>query len=106
MAKPLTYYMDKECTKRCPLNEAGEVIIDWGETIPGQRKKRELFVKNESRDKLILRQPYSLDEDLKIISYPARLFYSDSGRIALEFSPNTERIDALHSEWGFDVVVG
>jgi len=106
MVKPLTYYHDRECAKRCPVNEEGEVIIDWGETIPGQKKKQELFVKNESRDKLVLRQPYALDEDLHIRDYPNRLLSAGSGKVILEFTPKKERIDAMHSDWGFEVIIG
>jgi len=106
MAKPLTYYFDKECTKRYPVNEGGTPIIDYGEVIPGKTKQIELYIKNESRDRLILRQPYTLDEDMKIIDFPPSLFHTDSGKVTVEFTPNKERIDALHNDWGFDVVVG
>jgi len=65
----LTYYYDEKCTKRYPVNEKGEAIIDWGITIPGQVKTKLLYARNESRDRAILRQPYSMDEDQKIIDY-------------------------------------
>ncbi len=106
MKSPIHYYYDKECLTRCPVNEAGQAIVDWGETIPGQRKEKTLFAKNESRDRLVIRQPYTADEDLKIKDFPPRLLALESGKIVLEFTPNKERIDALHADFGFDVVVG
>ncbi len=106
MATPLTYYYDEKCTKRYPMNEKGEAIVDWGITIPGQRKTKELYAKNESRDRAILRQPYTQDEDLKIKDYPKNLVGSDIGKVTLEFTPNKDRIDSLHASWGFDVIIG
>jgi len=106
LKSPIAYYYDESCSKRCPVNEQGQAIIDWGETIPGQLKTKELYVKNESRDKLVIRQPYTADEDLKIKDYPAKLLSLEKGKVILQFKPNRERIDALHADWGFDVVVG
>jgi len=102
----LSYYYDKECQKRYPVNEKGEAVIDWGITIPGQKKTKELYAKNESRDRAILRQPYSMDEDLKIKDYPKNLMGGDTGKVSLEFTPHKDRIDSLHAPWGFDIVIG
>ena len=104
--KPITYYFDEECLKRYPVNEHGEAIIDWGETIPGQKKERTLFAKNESKDRAILRQPYSQDEDQKIIDFPPNLMSQEVGKVILTFQPNQERIESLKAGWGFDVVIG
>ena len=106
MAIVLSYYYDKECKKRYPVNENGEAIIDWGITIPGQKKIKELYAKNESRDRVALRQPYSMDEDQKIIDYPPNLMGGDRGKVTLEFAPDKDRIDSLHAPWGFDVIIG
>jgi len=106
MKSPLSYYTNEKCTERCPVNEKGNAIIDWQETIPGQVKTKVIYAKNESRDRLVVRQPYTEDEDLKIKDFPPRLFSGESGRVVLEFTPNPERIDALHADWGFDVVIG
>ena len=106
MAVPITYYKDKNCSQRYPVNEKGEALIDWGITIPGEKKIIELYAKNESRDRTVLRQPYTMDEDLKIIDYPKNLMGHESGTVQLEFKPNKERIDSLHSGWGFDVIIG
>ncbi len=106
MRSPISYYLDEDCSQRCPVNEKGNAIIDWQETIPGQIKRKEIYAKNESRDKLVIRQPYTEDEDLKIKDYPPRLFSGEKGKVIIEFTPNRERIDALHSDWGFDIVVG
>jgi len=103
---PITYYYDEKCTKRCPLNENGEAIVDWGETIPGQKKVREIYAKNESADRIILRQPYTGDKELHITDFPKNLFNQESGKVTLMFNPNENRIEALKTDWGFDVVVG
>ena len=104
--KPITYYFDEECEKRYPVNEHGEAIIDWGETIPGQKKERILWARNESKDRAILRQPYSQDEDQKIIDYPANLMSGEKGKVTLSFKPNQDRIESLKAGWGFDVIIG
>lgn len=106
MTIALTYYYDADCKKRYPMNEKGEAIIDWGITIPGQHKLKELYAKNESRDRAVLRQPYTQDEDLKIKDYPKNLFGGKSGKVTLEFTPNKDRIDSLHANWGFDIIIG
>jgi len=104
---PLIYHYDEACTKRCPVNEHGVPIIDWGETIPGQLKETILYLKNKTEDRLILRQPYSNDEDHKIVDYPPMLMGKEKGRkVVLHFEPNSERIDPLKTDWGFDVVIG
>ncbi len=107
MTKPLMYFFDKKMEKRVPVNELGQVDLDWGETIPGENKEKILYVKNVTDDRLILRQPYTLDEDLLITDYPPNLLRKESGRVKLEFKPNRERIESMkHAEWGFEVVVG
>lgn len=105
-AVAIKYFYDKECKQPYPTNKNGEAVTDWGITIPGQKKKIELFAQNQSRDRAILRQPYSHDEDQKIIDYPANLMGGESGKVTLEFAPNKDRIDGLHAGWGFDVVIG
>ena len=104
--QPITYFFDESCSKRYPVNEKGQPIIDWGITIPGEKKVKTLIVRNESRDRAILRQPYSMDEDLKIVDYPKNLFSGDTGKVELTFEPKTERVDALHADWGFDIIIG
>ena len=106
MKMPINYYFDERCEKRYPVTEDGTPIIDWGITIPGEKKKKEIFARNESRDRAILRQPYSQDEDLRIIDYPKNLFSDQVGKVVLTFEPKQERVEALHSDWGFDVIIG
>ena len=107
MPNPLIYYLDESLETRCPVNEKGDALVDWGSTIPGSKKERILFVKNKTNDRLVIRQPYTNDEDLKIIDYPSRLFGNGSGKVVLQFSPNPERLDPLKAGWGFeDVVIG
>ena len=106
MARPLVYYYDEQLTKRVPVNSEGSAILDWGEVIPGQKKEQVLWAKNESRDRAVLRQPYTGDEDLKITDYPANLMGNESAKVKLTFEPHKERIDGHHSEWGFDVSIG
>lgn len=106
MKSPLTYYYDESMSKRVPVNESGAPILDWGEIIPGKLKEMTLYIKNESRDRLVLRQPFSTSEDLKIESYPSRLFGEESGKVEFKFRPNPEKIESHHASWGFEVVVG
>ncbi len=106
MKSPLTYYIDKKMEKRVPVNEEGFPIIDWGETIPGKLKEMILYVKNESKDSLTFRQPYSTSDDLKVEDYPARLQGEDTGVVKLKYRPNPETIQSHHSSWGFQIVVG
>jgi len=106
LKSPLTYYTDESMEKRLPVNEEGFPIIDWGETIPGKQKEMTLYVKNESKDNLVLRQPYSTSEDLKIKDYPARLQGEDTGIVRLKYRPNPETITSHHSSWGFQVIIG
>jgi len=103
---PINYYFDERCEKRYPVTEDGTPIIDWGITIPGEKKTKEIFARNELMDRAILRQPYSNDEDLKIIDYPKNLFSEQVGKVVLAFEPKGERVTALHSEWGFDIIIG
>ena len=106
MTSPLVSFYDESMTKRVPVNERGIPIIDWGETIPGQKKEKTFYVKNNTRDRVIIRQPYSNDEDLSIDDYPANLLGNESGIVTMSFKPHIERIEPLKSEWGFDLVIG
>jgi len=106
MDHPIMYYFDEKCKKRYPVNEEGVPIIDWGITVPGKKREKIIYARNESRDRSILRQPYSLDEDLKIKDYPQNLFSEQVGKVILTFEPKPDRISALHADWGFDVIVG
>ena len=102
----IIYYFDEECTKKCPTNEKGEALLDWGITIPGKIKIQEIYAQNQSKDRLILRQPYTQDEDLHIKDYPANLMSGEAGKVKLELAINKNRIDGHHAGWGFDVIVG
>lgn len=106
MAGPLVYYFDQKLEKRCPVNELGGVVLDWGETKPGTKKEKLLYVKNNTPDNLTLRQPYTEDSDLKITDFPPRLKHEESGKVKLEFAPKKERLDSLKAPWGFDVIIG
>jgi hypothetical protein len=106
MKSPLTYYHDEKLTKKVQVNEEGNPILDWGETIPGKLVEKTLYVKNESKDKLVIRQPFSTNEDLTIKDYPSRLFGEEAGAVKFSFKPNPEKIEAHNSSWGFEVVIG
>jgi len=106
MKHPLAYYFDKKFEKRVPVNETGNPIIDWGETIPGQKKTIELFVRNESKDRLVIRQPYTSTKELEINDYPARLFSSDTGKVNLSYTAHPDKIESHHGTWGFEIVLG
>lgn len=107
MRSPLEYYLDEQMDRRCPVNESGEAILDWGISTPGTKKEKVLYVKNITADRLVIRQPYTHDEDLKIIDYPTRLMGNDSGKVVFSFEPTPERLDPLKAGWGFeDVVIG
>ena len=103
---PLVYYYDEAREKRVPVNEAGNPIIDWIEIIPGQKKEQTLYVYNQTRDRLVLRQPYTTDEDLQIKDYPPRLMGEESGIVKLELAIKPDRIDPHKADWGFEVVIG
>ena len=104
--KPIRYYMDEACQNSYPLNEQGEAIIDWGVMSPGQEKTKTLYAKNESRDRISLRQPYTLDEALSITDFPTNLTHNQVGAVTLRLAPSKERIDAIRAGWGFDVLIG
>jgi len=106
LKSPLTYYLDEKLDKRIAVNEEGQPLIDWGETIPGKLKEMTLYVKNESKDKLVLRQPFTTSDDLKIETYPTRLFGEEQGMVKLQLKPNPEKIESHHASWGFQVVIG
>ncbi len=65
MKSPVTYYYDKNMTKRVAVNPEGHPFLDWGEIIPGKKKEMTLFVKNESKDRLVIRQPYTCQFTVK-----------------------------------------
>jgi len=106
MKSPVTYYYDEMHTKRVPVNEMGNPILDWGETIPGKRKEMVLHMKNESKDQLVLRQPFTTGTALKIEDYPQRMFSEDKGTIKFSLTPDINKIESDHSSWGLEIVVG
>ena len=106
MKSPLTYYHDEKHSKRVSVNESGAPILDWGETIPGKRKEVTLYIQNESKDQLHLRQPFTTDPTLKIEDYPSRLFSEEKGIMKFSLTPDKEKIEAHHGSWGFEIVIG
>lgn len=106
MKTPLTYYHDESMIKRYEVNENGFPIIDFGEIIPGKRIERTIYVKNESKDKLVLRQPFTTSDELTINDYPARLLAGDKGIVKLTYTSNPEKIESHHATWGYEVIIG
>ena len=106
MKAVLEYYLDKNLTKRVQVNEIGQPIFDWGEVIAGQRKEKTVFVKNVSNDRVSLRQPYSSDEDFKIIDFPVHLKGQESATMKFEYAPSWHRTKPLDTDWGFELVIG
>ena len=103
---PITYYMDAECKNRYPVNESGQPILDWGIITPGQKKEKTLYGKNESKDRLVLRQPYTLDEALTITDYSPNIDSGAVGFVSFELAPKHDTIDSHKTDWGFDVLIG
>lgn len=106
MKSPVEYYHDEDLTKRVEVNETGDPIVNWGESIPGKEKKVELYVKNLSKDRIVLRQPTTSTEELKIEDYPTNLMAEEKGKVVLAFKANDESIDAHKGTWGFNISVG
>lgn len=106
MKSPVTYYHDESHTKRVAVNEKGQPILNWGETIPGKRKEKTLYIQNESMDSLVLRQPFTTGKALKIEDYPPRLFSEESGTMKFSLTPDVNAIESDHSSWGLEIVVG
>ncbi len=102
----IEYYYNEELTKRVPVNEVGNAIVDWGETIPGVKKEKALWVKSLISDRIIFRQPHTEDSDLSIKDFPTKLLGKESGKVLLEFFPNENRIKPLDAGWKFDLVIG
>ncbi len=102
----LEYYMDKDLTKRVPVNEIGQPLFDWGETQAGQKKEKTVYVKNTTNDRITFRQPYSNDEDFMIKDYPVYLKAQESSIMKFEYHPAWNRTTPLKSNWGFDMIIG
>lgn len=102
----IEYYYNEKCTKRVPVNELGFAVVDWGETVPGTKKEKALWVKNLVADRIIFRQPFTEDTDLRITNFPTNLLAKQTGKVLLEFAPNKNRIKPLASGWSFDLIIG
>ena len=107
MAKQvMTFYHDEDCKNRCKVNESGMPLLEWGETVPGKIKTKTLYGVNESKDRIILRQPYTLDESLKITDYSVSIQGGEKGFVSFELVTKNDAIDSINTDWGFDVLVG
>jgi hypothetical protein len=102
----LEYFADKYLQSPIPVNEEGQPIFDWGETIPGERKEKTFYIKNNTHDTITLRQPHTTDEDFKIKDYPTQLKGQDTSTITLEFSPRWDRTKPLDAGFDFDKIIG
>lgn len=106
MKTPLVYYYDEALTKRYEVNESGFPILDWGEIIPGKHIERTLYVRNESKDRLVLRQPFTTSDELSLVEYPTLLLSGEQGTVKLSYNSNPEKIESHHATWGYEVIVG
>lgn len=102
----LEYFADEHLKNPIPTNESGQPVFDWGETIPGERKEKIFYIKNNTHDTITLRQPHSTDEDFKIIDYPTQLKGKEVSTIKLEFAPAWNRIIPLNAGFDFDKIIG
>lgn len=102
----LEYYTDINLKNRIPVNEIGQPIFDWGETIPGEKKEKTFYLKNLTPDVITLRQPHTSDEDFFIKDYPTRLTGNDTAPITLEFAPKWNRVKPLDASFDFEKVIG
>ena len=105
--KPIVeYYVDQSMKSRYPVNPLGKPIIEWGESLPGTTKKREIYVRNATNDRIVMRQPHTSDPDLFIKDFPTSLNRGEIAKVVLEFAPALERDTPLRADWGFELVIG
>ena len=102
----LEYYTDELFQNRIPVNESGQPIFDWGETVPGETKTKTFYLKNLTHDIVTLRQPFVTDEDFHILDYPTQLKGLETGKVKLEFSPAWNRTKPLNAGFDFDKIIG
>ena len=102
----LEYYTDSYLKTRIPVNEIGQPIFDWGETIPGERKEKTFHIKNNTNDTITLRQPRTTDDDFKITDYPTQLKGNETSTITLEFAPPMNRVKPLNAYFDFEKIIG
>lgn len=102
----LEYYTDSKMKNKIPVNEMGQPLFDWGDTVPGERREKTFYIKNTTPDTITLRQPHTNDEDFSIKDYPTQLKGYSSGVMKLEFTPAYNRIKPLNADFGFEKIIG
>jgi len=102
---PVSYYSDEKLTKPLTIKD-GMPILEWGESVPGEKKEKTIYVKNETPDRLTFKESYCEDEDMKIESFPSNIQGNAFGVIKVQFQPESNRLKPLSSNWGFELVIG
>jgi hypothetical protein len=82
-------------------------VIDFVLTQKGEAKQINVEVFNGYNDTIELQNPFSADNDVKILKFTKELKAQTFGIIVLEFKPSLERKESLKlKDIGFQVVVG
>ncbi len=102
----LEYFADEKLNHKIKINELGQPLFDWGETVPGERKEKTFFVRNVTDYGVTIRQPQSYDEDFRVKDFPIHLNPNQLGKVVLEFAPQRNRIKPLAADWSIEILTG
>jgi len=81
--------------------------FDFGITPLGESNRIKVDIVNEYQDKVELKDPYSLDPEVSIVSFTPLIEKSGEGNMILEFKPSKERTESLKDQKvGFTVIIG
>lgn len=102
-SKILGYYLDSDGKKPAPKGRDGQVIISFGDIVPGKDSRTVMmYLKNEHKFPIQL-QARTNDPDLQFTGYPEFLNAQEIGPMSIVFKCPIDRIDPLDTTFGFTV---
>jgi hypothetical protein len=98
--------MDSDRMEAAPVDQNGNLILDFGTCLQGSEKRIKLYASNEIEYDISLEPLIEKDEpDLKIIRYPAVLRAGTIEEVLISFKPDLDRISSLNSGFDFRKII-
>ena len=104
--KVIQYYLDPDKKEAAPVDNNGNLLLNFGTVLQGESKKIRLYAHNTIEFPIQLEPIIENNEpDLKITTYPNVLREGQVAPVDIVFSPDPDRISPLQSGFDFRKII-